>query len=153
MRSHCIRLGRIVITCEYRSNVTTFVSIESCASLQFEDVGGNWSTLNTLFCKTPRYLRDSVPLGLVCSAIVFYHCFYCGFYCCFYCRFYYRFIFLVVWCVLDVIAFLSVASPICGRRSCFVSIARSPVVLASPRGGWNGWLNIKQALRAIKPTV
>lgn len=43
--------------------------------------------------------------------------------------------------MLDVIAFLSVASPICVRRLCFVSIAWSPVVLVSPRGGRNGRLN------------
>lgn len=43
--------------------------------------------------------------------------------------------------MLDVIAFLSVAAPICVRRLCFVSIAWSPVVLVSPRGGRNGRLN------------
>lgn len=43
--------------------------------------------------------------------------------------------------MLDVIAFLSVASPICVHRLCFVSIAWSPVVLVSPRGGRNGRLN------------
>lgn len=49
--------------------------------------------------------------------------------------------FLLVWCGVRRYRVLSVASPICVRRLCFVSVARSLVVLASPRDGWNDRLN------------